>query len=75
MSKAENLKIVEGIAGTWFYHLSETGKNGQPALCGNTRVMTTEAPLSTWGIKGNVPSKYCKECEEIWNASQSKGTA
>jgi hypothetical protein len=35
------MKIVEGIASVWHYHLSETGKNGKPALCGNKNVMQT----------------------------------
>jgi len=39
------LHLVEGINGTWHYHLSVTGKNGQPALCGNPNVMCSEAPL------------------------------
>jgi hypothetical protein len=58
------MHIVEGIAGVWHYHLSESGKNGQPALCGNKEVMHTEVPLKAWGVKSHLNEKYCKECEK-----------
>lgn len=60
----EGLKIVEGVESVWFYHLSDTGKNGQPALCGNKRVMSTHMPLSAWGTRGHLNEKYCPECEQ-----------
>ena len=53
------MKIVEGISGTWFYHLSEDGRT---ALCGDTRVMPTEIPLATWGLKTHLNERYCKQC-------------
>jgi hypothetical protein len=60
------LKIVEGAASVWHYHLSETGKNGFPSLCGRYMVMHTEIPLSTWGKKGgHIPCSYCEECDAI----------
>ena len=63
----EKLKIVEGIAGVWFYHLSENSENCKPALCGNTQVMRTMIPLDQWGATdGNVPSKYCSKCDQIY---------
>lgn len=63
----KNLKIVEGAASVWHYHLSETGKNGKPALCGKLMVMHTELPLSTWGKKGgHIPMSYCEECNKIF---------
>lgn len=46
MNRVE-LFIVEGVESIWFYHLSESGENGKPSLCGNSNVMCTEAPLST----------------------------
>jgi len=60
--------IVEGVASVWHYHLSETGKNGLPALCGNKNVMHTAIPLKNWGDKrpSHIPSSYCKECGEIY---------
>lgn len=66
--KKENLKIVEGVESVWFYHLSVTGKNYEPALCGRREVMRTQLPLSSWGFKdGNVPSKYCPKCNEQYH--------
>lgn len=59
----KQLYIVEGVESMCYYHLSETGKSGQPALCGNKRVMNTGKPLSSWGKRGHLNEKYCKECE------------
>lgn len=59
------LKIVEGVESIWFYHLSRTGKPAKPALCGNARVMQTELPLESWGLRGHLNEKYCPECEKI----------
>jgi len=56
------LKIVEGIAGYYFYHLSESGENGKPALCGNKEVMSTGLPLSSWGYVGHLKERYCSLC-------------
>jgi hypothetical protein len=65
--KSSSLKIVEGIVGVWHYHLSETGENCKPTLCGNTRVMQTALPLDSWGVKGgNVPSSYCEKCDKLY---------
>ena len=58
-------KIVEGVEGYYYFHLSETGKNGQPALCGNKNVMSTGLPLNTWGFKGHLNERYCEKCEKI----------
>jgi hypothetical protein len=66
MKKMSNrLKIVEGVAGIWHYHLSEYGTTGQPALCGKKDVMHTEIPLSVWGIKSHLHETYCEECEQL----------
>jgi len=62
----KKLYIVEGAESVWHYHLSETGKSGEPALCGNKNVMKTLIPLKTWGMKsGHIPESYCKKCEKI----------
>jgi hypothetical protein len=61
----KNLYIVEGTQGTWHYHLSETGKSGQPSLCGNRDVMCTEASATLWGYRGHLKETYCHVCEEI----------
>jgi hypothetical protein len=60
------LRIVEGVEGIWHYHLSETGLNSHPALCGKANVMQTEIPLSAWGKRSHLSETYCKECEKIW---------
>ena len=60
------MKIVEGVMGNWHYHLSKTGENGKPALCGEKRVMLTHLPLSSWGTPGgHIPASYCKECDRL----------
>lgn len=69
--KVKNLKIVESIAGTWFYHLGtiERTKCGQKvkSLCGAS-VMQTSIPLDYWGIKADhIPETYCKECGDIYS--------
>lgn len=65
--KKSDLKIVEGAASVWYYHLSESGENGKAALCGRVMVMHTEIPLSTWGTKGgHIPCSYCEECDKIF---------
>lgn len=65
--KKEDLKIVEGVESVWHYHLSETGENYKPALCGRIEVMKTLIPIGTWGMKGDhIPSSYCKKCNEIF---------
>ena len=64
-------RIVEGVESVWYYHLSEIGKNYEPALCGRKEVMHTEIPLSNWNKKGgNVPSSYCTECGRIYNETK-----
>lgn len=64
----DSLKIVEGIESVWYYHLSETGDNCKPALCGNRRVMRTSIPLKTWGMRSHIGEKYCSECEKAANS-------
>jgi hypothetical protein len=58
--KASVIGICEGIAGTWYYHL---GDNATTALCG-ARVMTTQVPLSTWGMKSHLGERYCPACAQ-----------
>ncbi len=60
--KMPELQIVEGVESTWHYHLRREGE--EAALCGNTRVMPTQIPLSCWGQKADhIPESYCKECD------------
>ena len=59
------MQLVEGIAGHYVYHISETGENCKPALCGNKNVMKTGVRVSTWGMVSHLNEKYCKECERL----------
>lgn len=56
------LHITEGVAGTWFYHLSQAGTNAR-ALCG-AQTMHTAVPLASWGVKGHLNERYCAACEQ-----------
>jgi len=58
------MKIVEGIMGYYFYHLSKSGHNGRPAICGEKRVMSTEIPLNAWGKVTHIGERYCKICDK-----------
>ncbi len=64
-ARVRKLKIVESISGNWHYHLSENGKTDQPALCGNTHVMHSPAPLATWGHTSHLHEHYCTECMAV----------
>jgi hypothetical protein len=52
--KKQDLKIVEGVAGVYHYHLSVTGENYQEAICGKREVMKTSLPLKSWGNKEGI---------------------
>jgi hypothetical protein len=62
-----DLRIVEGVAGCYAYHLSRTGKSGHATLCGITNVMSTCLPnLRTWNCApSHIRSKYCAACSRI----------
>lgn len=64
------LKIVEGIAGYWFYHLRE-GDTGK-ALCG-AEVMRTSIPLDGWArtpTNYHIPEKWCHHCALLGGLTQ-----
>jgi hypothetical protein len=66
--KTETLKVTEGVAGMWHYHLSEKTSKTR-AKCG-ALVMGTSMPVSMWGTPNNPhlpPAKYCKECAKFLN--------
>lgn len=73
MNIKKDLKIVEGIEGYYFYHLSKSGKNMQPALCGNRNVMSTNCKISSWGKRTHIKERYCTECENKASDKQQKG--
>ncbi len=70
MSPTDTLKVVEGVSGYYFYHLSEDGRSGHPALCGNKQVMSTCLTTKDWGFVGQLRERYCKKCEEIWKGGK-----
>ncbi len=63
--------VVESSTGTWHYHLSETGKQGEPAFCGLTVVWPTTIPVTAWepvpkkrGPR-DTPFHCCRVCEQM----------
>jgi hypothetical protein len=62
-----HLKIAEGVAGVWHYHLLEESSEGRMALCG-ALVMPTQIPLSYWkGTPPNyhIPESWCSTCDSL----------
>ena len=57
-----NLKIVEGVAGYYFYHLSNN--TNHKSLCGE-HTMQTGIPLSFWGKVSHLNERYCKNCDKM----------
>ena len=66
------MKVVEGLAGYYFYHISKTGLTGKPALCGDSKVMCTFVPMDSWGVQTHLNERYCKKCEAIRNQEIEK---
>jgi hypothetical protein len=64
---ADELKITEGIAGLWHYHLSDASKPYR-GLCG-AQVMHTAIMLQDWRVPfgEHFPKKpsWCAECERL----------
>lgn len=56
----EQVHVTEGIAGTWYYHLSLVATNAT-ALCG-AKTMNTAIPLGTWGVRGHLNERWCDAC-------------
>jgi hypothetical protein len=57
------LIVTEGIAGTWFYHLSEPKRFSRGLCMANT--MRTAVPISAWGHRSHLNERYCKRCEGL----------
>lgn len=55
------LQVVEGVAGTWFYHLAGKLERSTEALCG-AQTMATHVPLSAWGTRGHLREAWCEKC-------------
>lgn len=60
-----DLKIVEQAPGNYYYHLSETGRSNEAALCGERNTMSTELPLGLWGRSGKLGERYCETCMDL----------
>lgn len=58
--------ITEGVAGYWYYHISEE-HNFMKSLCGKD-TMKTSIPLKHWNNieQEHIPIKFCKECDKIY---------
>lgn len=62
-NRIQRLSIAEGIASVWHYHLSLDG--GKTTVCGETRIMPTQIPVGTWGVReSHIPVSYCSKCHE-----------
>ena len=62
----DRIHTVEGAGGTWCYHLSTTGENIQPALCGCKFVMSSSSPLTAWNMEPtHIRYKFCNKCHEL----------
>lgn len=60
------LRMVEGVSGVWFYHLTNM-ESSATALCG-ARTMACGARLSSWGFKGHhghIKYGYCDKCATL----------
>lgn len=62
-ARQDDLRMVEGVAGYYFYHVSRAGKESR-AACG-AQTMPTGVPLATWGLKDHLNSRYCGHCAEL----------
>lgn len=61
------VKICEGQASVWHYHLCWEHGDSLTAICG-AKTMPCSAPLESWGHKPkHMRSSYCKECERLAN--------
>lgn len=59
---ADKLRIVEGVSGTWFYHLARESEL-TTALCG-ARTMETRIPLTAWGKISHLNERWCAKCSK-----------
>lgn len=57
------MKVVEGISGTWFYHLAVEDGDAM-AFCG-ARIMPTNISLSAWGYAGHLNERWCQTCGDL----------
>lgn len=65
--KKLDLTVVEGVAGTFYYHLAPATKTSV-GLCG-AKTMKTFIPLAGWGERTHLRERYCQTCERMGSAS------
>lgn len=60
---ADAYQVVEGISGTWHYHLQKREESPSSALCGAQTMPTAIRPES-WGVCTimHSPERYCLKC-------------
>jgi hypothetical protein len=66
--------ITEGVHGYFHYHISYVDTFSK-SLCGkNETTMWTDIPMDTWGFRGHLKERYCKECKEIYEKITNEET-
>jgi len=72
--------ISETSTSTWNYHIREVvddklyfSGGAPPAVCGMVLGWDTKMPLSAWGVKDHLPSKWCANCQAIVNGRVISG--
>lgn len=71
------IEVVEGIHGTWHYHLRDTDSNDREkynkfmaSLCGRD-VMRCNLPIKAWGTVTHLKERYCEQCWKIYQSQES----
>lgn len=60
------LKVCEGVAGHFSYHLNREGEH--KSLCGIS-VMRTGIPLTAWGtVTEHIKERWCEKCHSLADA-------
>lgn len=71
--KEGDLVVVEGVEGTWHYHLAREGSNHR-ALCGR-RTMRTSVPLDAWDRTPpgyHIPERWCQRCHAMKDQGEER---
>lgn len=65
-------QVVEGICGTWYYHLAKKDESPNRALC-DAQTMSTKIPVTTWGLITHLNERYCKKCKKQSERKEPSG--
>jgi hypothetical protein len=67
-----DIVISETETSTYSYHLRKVvggrlylGGGAPAALCGARLAWDTQFPISAWGKKDHIPSKWCRACATL----------